>query len=208
MNSSNKKTIKTKTNENNKNNKNEEIKEVELKKNKKVNKDIGSDENKNEIKNKEEKIKKLKKRVNDLQVKVDELNDKYLRSIAENRNMNLRLKKEYQQLLNYDGQKLAGDILPIVDDLNRAINIDKSGDDDQLRKGIEMIYKNINKVLKDHDIIEIKAKGKKFDPKFHQAIQTIPKVEGQEEDVVVNVLQKGYMFKDRVLRPAMVVVSQ
>lgn len=145
----------------------------------------------------------------DLQKQLDEANDKYLRAIAENRNMNERFKKERQQLLKYDGQKLAKDVLPVIDNLERALATevnDESGA--QLKKGIQMVYDNLNKALKDHNIIEIKAEGEKFDPNFHQAVQTAPAAEGQKADMVVAVLQKGYQLKDRVLRPAMVIVSQ
>ncbi len=148
-------------------------------------------------------------KIADLQKQLDETNDKYLRAIAENRNMNERFKKERQQLLKYDGQKLAKDILPIVDNLERALAtevIDENGA--QLKKGIQMVYDNLNKALKDHDIVEIKAAGQKFDPNFHQAVQTAPAKAGQDADMVVAVLQKGYQLKDRVLRPAMVIVSQ
>lgn len=148
-------------------------------------------------------------KITDLQKQLDETNDKYLRAIAENRNMNERFKKERQQLLKYDGQKLAKDILPIVDNLERALATEVSDENGaQLKKGIQMVYDNLNKALKDHDIVEIKAEGQKFDPNFHQAVQTTPAAEGQDTDMVVAVLQKGYQLKDRVLRPAMVIVSQ
>lgn len=148
-------------------------------------------------------------KIADLQKQLDETNDKYLRAIAENRNMNERFKKERQQLLKYDGQKLAKDILPIVDNLERALATEVSDENGaQLKKGIQMVYDNLNKALKDHDIVEIKAEGQKFNPNFHQAVQTAPAEEGQDADMVVAVLQKGYQLKDRVLRPAMVIVSQ
>ncbi len=160
-------------------------------------------------KTKQDELAAAQAKIADLQKQLDETNDKYLRAIAENRNMNERFKKERQQLLKYDGQKLAKDILPIVDNLERALATEVSDENGaQLKKGIQMVYDNLNKALKDHDIVEIKAAGQKFDPNFHQAVQTAPAEAGQDSDMVVAVLQKGYQLKDRVLRPAMVIVSQ
>ena len=151
-----------------------------------------------------------KQQLADLQKKYDEIEDKYLRAEAEMQNMTKRFKKEQAQLLKYEGQKLATDILPVMDNLNRALQaeIEDTDASNQLKRGVEMVAKDMEKALKDNEITKIDALGKPFDPTKHQAVKTVPVEDGQKADTVVEVYQDGYMLKDRVLRPAMVVVAQ
>ncbi|WP_246287362.1 nucleotide exchange factor GrpE [Lacticaseibacillus absianus] len=137
----------------------------------------------------------------------DDFEDKYLRAAAEISNMNNRFKKERAQLLKYDGQKLATAVLPVLDNLERALQTEVSDDGAQsLKKGVEMVYTHLDQALKDNAVTEIDASGK-FDPNLHQAVQAVPADADHAKDTVVSVLQKGYMLKDRVIRPAMVVVA-
>ncbi|MBW8013481.1 nucleotide exchange factor GrpE [Lactobacillus helveticus] len=152
---------------------------------------------------------KLAKEIADLKDKNKELEDKYLRSEAEIQNMQNRYSKERAQLIKYESQSLAKDILPAVDNLERALSVE--ADDDvskQLKKGVKMTLDSLTKALKDHGIVEIEAEGVKFDPTLHQAVQTVVAENDDQKDHVVQVLQKGYQYKDRTLRPAMVVVAQ
>lgn len=152
---------------------------------------------------------KLVKELADLKDKNKEFEDKYLRSEAEIQNMQNRYSKERAQLIKYESQSLAKDILPAVDNLERALSVE--ADDDvskQLKKGVKMTLDSLTKALKDHGIIEIEAEDVKFDPKLHQAVQTVAAENDDQKDHVVQVLQKGYQYKDRTLRPAMVVVAQ
>lgn len=137
----------------------------------------------------------------------DELSDKYIRAQAEIVNMRRRNEKEQASLLKYDGQKLAKAILPALDNLERALTVEAEHSE-QLLKGVEMVQKDLLKALKENDIAEIEADGQKFDPNLHQAVQTVPADHDHPADTVVKVFQKGYILKDRVLRPAMVVVAQ
>ena len=153
--------------------------------------------------------KKLESQVKDLQQQLDDKDDKYLRAEAEIQNMTTHFKKERAQLLKYDGQDLAKSVLPVLDNLKRALTIevhDENGQ--QLKKGIQMVHDHLINALKDHGITEIDADGKPFDPTLHQAVQTVPVEGDQKAETVVKVLQAGYQLKDRVLRPAMVVVAQ
>lgn len=151
----------------------------------------------------------LQKEIDALKAKNDTLEDQYLRAQAEIRNMSNRHKKEQEQLLKYDGQKLAKAVLPAVDNMERALEVEVSdAAGQQLKKGVEMVHQALNSALKDNEITEIEALGQKFDPKLHQAVQTVPKEPDQDSDTVVQVLQRGYLLKDRVLRPAMVIVAQ
>lgn len=144
-----------------------------------------------------------------LQKKADDFEDKYLRAEAEIQNMNNRFKKEQAQILKYDGQKLAKDILPVMDNLKRALEIqvdDESGQ--QLKKGIQMVHDHLSEALTKNGVKEIEALNQKFDPSIHQAVQSVAAEGDQQPDTVVTVLQAGYQLQDRVLRPAMVVVAQ
>ena len=134
----------------------------------------------------------LEQQIADLQTKYDEMEDKYLRAEAEMQNMTKRFKNEQAQLLKYEGQKLATEILPVMDNLNRALQIEVEDEASaQLKHGIEM-----------------EALNQPFDPTKHQAVKSVPVEKGQKAETVVEVYQDGYMLKDRVLRPAMVVVAQ
>ncbi|MBD5431697.1 MAG: nucleotide exchange factor GrpE [Lactobacillus sp.] len=151
----------------------------------------------------------LKAQIADLEDKNKYLEDKYLRSEAEIQNMQARYSKERAQLIKYESQNLAKDILPAIDNLERALNVD--ADDEaakQLKKGVQMTLDLLIKSLKDHGIEEIAAEGEKFDPTLHQAVQTVAAENDDQKDHVTQVLQKGYKYKDRTIRPAMVVVAQ
>ncbi|MCI1974962.1 MAG: nucleotide exchange factor GrpE [Limosilactobacillus sp.] len=154
-------------------------------------------------------VTKLEAQVKDLKQQLSDKDDQYLRAEAEIQNMTNHFKKERAQLLKYDGQDLAKSVLPVLDNLKRALTIDVHDENgQQLKKGIQMVHDHLISALKDHGIIEIEADGKPFDPTLHQAVQTVPVEGDQKADTVVKVLQAGYQLKDRVLRPAMVVVAQ
>ena len=151
----------------------------------------------------------LKAEVAALTQKNKDLEDKYLRSQAEIQNAQRRYSKERADLVKYESQRLGKDILSSVDNLERALQV--KADDEasrQLKKGIEMTLEGLVRALKDNGIEEIKADGEKFDPTLHQAVQSVPAENDDQKGHVVQVLQKGYVYKDRTLRPAMVVVAQ
>lgn len=155
------------------------------------------------------KVAALKEKITELENKSKELEDKYLRSEAEIQNMQARYSKERAQLIKYESQSLAKDVLPAMDNLERALAV--KADDEaskQLQKGVQMTLDLLVKSMKDHGITEIEAEGEKFDPTLHQAVQTVEAKNDDEKDHVVQVLQKGYQYKDRTLRPSMVVVAQ
>lgn len=151
----------------------------------------------------------LKAEVAALTQKNKDLEDKYLRSEAEIQNAQRRYSKERANLVKYESQRLGKDILASVDNLERALQV-KADDEasSQLKKGIEMTLEGLVRALKDNGIEEIKADGEKFDPTLHQAVQSVPAENDDQKGHVVQVLQKGYVYKDRTLRPAMVVVAQ
>ena len=116
----------------------------------------------------------LKAKVTELAEGAKQLEDKYLRSEAEIQNMQARYAKERAQLIKYESQSLAKDVLPAMDNLERALAV--KADDEaskQLKKGVQMTLDSLIKAMKDHGIVEIEAEGKKFDPNVHQAVQTV-----------------------------------
>ena len=152
---------------------------------------------------------KLQHNLTQLQKEKDDLEDKYLRSQAEMQNMQNRYNNERAQLIKYESQSLAKDVLPAMDNLERALatKVDDEASK-QLKKGVQMTLDSLVKAMKEHGISEITAEGVKFDPNLHQAVQTVEAENEDQKDHVVRVLQKGYLYKDRTLRPAMVVVAQ
>lgn len=145
----------------------------------------------------------------ELQAQLDEMEDKFLRTQAELANMRNRYQKERETLLRYRSQDLAKELFPAVDNLERALAIEVSDEQGaSLKKGIEMVLESLHHALKEAGITEIPALGQVFDPNRHQAVQTVPVAEGQQTDEIVQVLQKGYILYDRVLRPSMVIVAQ
>ncbi|TVV27286.1 nucleotide exchange factor GrpE [Weissella cibaria] len=142
-----------------------------------------------------------------MEAKVAEAEDKYLRAHAEMQNMQTRFAKEQAQAVKYASQKLAKSVLPALDNLERALQVE--ADDDaakQIKTGVEMVYKILASALEDNDIKAVGAEGEPFDPNFHQAIQSVPADEDHPADTIAQVLQKGYVLADRVIRPAMVAV--
>lgn len=144
-----------------------------------------------------------------LQQEVEKLNDQVYRLSAEISNIQKRNAKERQDAAKYRSQSLAQNLLNVIDNLERAIASPSESEEAQnLKKGVEMVYEGFLYALKEEGIEEIDALNQPFDPTLHHAVQTVPVEEGQEADHVVQVYQKGYKLKDRVLRPAMVIVSQ
>ena len=154
-------------------------------------------------------LKAAQEQIDQLTKEKDELEDKYLRAEAEMANMQTRYKKEQEQLLKYQSQRLATAVLPVIDNLNRALEIEVDDEASKnLKQGVEMVAKDLNKAFTDNEITKIESLGKKFNPTLHQAVKSVPAEDGQEPETIVEVFQDGYMLKDRVLRPAMVVVAQ
>lgn len=137
------------------------------------------------------------------QAKIDELENKHLRAVAEMQNIQRRGQEERQLLQKYRSQDLGKAILPSLDNLERALAVEGLTDD--VKKGLEMVQESLIHALKEEGIEEIDASGA-FDPNFHMAIQTQPADEDHPADTIAQVFQKGYKLHDRILRPAMVVV--
>lgn len=160
--------------------------------------------------NKKEEKKKNKDKLKKLEEKNKELEDSLLRSKAEFINYRKRLEEEQRRLMKYCNEDLIKQLLPILDNFERAIKMDDDNLNDEVSKflsGVKMIYCNFNNILKENGVVEIDGANKPFDPVYHEAIMT-DKKEGVEPGMVTEVLQKGYILKEKVIRPAMVKVSE
>lgn len=167
---------------------------------------------------KKKKVKEVKKKVNKpkvnkeskLQLENKELNEKILRLSAEMQNMRRRFDEEMARACKYDGEELVIKLLTIVDNFERAINLDDSNLTDELSKfleGFKMIYGNLKNILENMEIKEIDCLKQKFDPNTMEAVLTAHE-ENIEPGIVLDVLQKGYTYKDKVIRHSMVRVSE
>ena len=153
---------------------------------------------------------KLLAEIEDLKKKNDELMNKFLYSQAEFANFKKRKEQETANMLKYSNMDIARELLPVVDNFERAIKLDDSNLNDELSKfldGFKMIYSHLVELLHKFEVEEIDCLNKEFDPNFAQALMTV-KAEGVEPGIVVEVLQKGYMLKDKMIRPALVKVSE
>lgn len=136
--------------------------------------------------------------------------EKVLRAKAEVINYRRRSEEEQARMFKYANESVIKNILPIIDNFERAILMDDQNLTDEVSKflsGFKMIYADLTSILKSNDVKTIDALDKEFDANYHDAVLT-EKVDGKQPGIVVEVLQKGYILKDKVIRPAMVKVSE
>ena len=142
--------------------------------------------------------------------RIKELNEAVLRSQAELLNYKKRKDEETARILKYAEKDILEGFLPILDNFERAISMDDNNFGDETSKfleGFRMVYNQTRALLEKFEVKEIDCLGKEFDPSYAQAV-VVEKDEEKESGVVLEVLQKGYMYKDRVLRIAMVKVNE
>ena len=138
----------------------------------------------------------------------DELKDRFLRLAAETENYKKRSEREKSQFLKRANESLVKDLLPVLDNLERALDAAKAEDEGSaVVAGLGLIHQELWKVLERHGLTPVEAMGQAFDPEFHEAMMQQEDAD-QEENTVLAVMQKGYTFQDRLLRPAMVIVSK
>ncbi|ALS21283.1 MULTISPECIES: nucleotide exchange factor GrpE [Paenibacillus] len=143
----------------------------------------------------------------ELRKQVEDHQQRLLRAQADFDNYRRRTMKEKEEFAKYASLKLIEQLLPVVDNFERALAASKDNKDyDALAKGIEMIFRQLDGVLANEGLKPMEAVGTPFNPEYHQAIMQVESEE-HEEGIVVEEVQKGYMLKDKVLRPAMVKVS-
>jgi molecular chaperone GrpE len=144
--------------------------------------------------------------LDELRREKDSLQDRLLRTAAEFDNYRKRVERERRDLADFMKADILTEILPIVDNFERAMQV-PSADGDPLRKGVELIHKQMLDFLRKRGVTTIEALGADFDPNFHQAVihETSP---FHREGEVIEELQRGYMLGDKLLRPAMVKVAK
>lgn len=150
-----------------------------------------------------------KSKFKELEEKYETLNDKYMRLSAEYDNYRKRTLKERMELIKNAGEEILINFLPFIDNIERAkSSVDDAKDINAVKEGITLIHKNLADFLKERGITEIKSIGEVFDTDMHEAITKIPAPEKNLKGKVVDVIEKGYKMKDKVLRYAKVVVGE
>ena len=135
----------------------------------------------------------------------EDLNTRYMRLMADFQNFRRRTEKEKSDIYAFGNEKLVSDLLPVLDNFERALAAAPEGD--KFAEGMELIYKQMVDVLKKNKVEEIEAEGKVFDPNVHNAVMRQAK-EGAESDTIITVLQKGYTLNGKVVRPSTVIVAE
>ncbi len=153
-------------------------------------------------------LKEMETRLESVEQEAKEAHDRFLRVSAEFENYKKRSAREMDEFRKFANESLIREMLTVVDNLERALN--SSNNDNQtnshIAEGVDMTLKEILKVFEKFNVKPIEALGKPFDPNFHQAAMR-EETNERPENTVLNELEKGYMIHDRLLRPAMVVVS-
>ncbi|MCL6495954.1 MAG: nucleotide exchange factor GrpE [Ignavibacterium sp.] len=157
--------------------------------------------------NKEIKIEDLQKRIEELENESNEWKEKFLRKAAEFENYKRRTENDQLNLINYAAESFIKKILPIVDDFERSLeHINDSNDYEKLKEGVQLIYNKLVRVLDEQGVKKIEAVGKPFDVHYHEAL--MQKADNSvPAHTVLEELEKGYVYKDKVIRHSKVVVS-
>ena len=152
----------------------------------------------------------FRRQINELNNKVSSLQEALLRNQADLQNYKRRKDEETEKLMKYKNEELIKELLSVVDNFERAIKMDDHDLSDEVSKfleGFKLIYTNMINILNKYEVKEISADGVEFDPDYHHAVLT-EHDDSKPSGVVLEVLQKGYSYKDRVIRPAMVKVNE
>lgn len=152
---------------------------------------------------------KLQKELETATKTIEEQKDKYLRLSAEFDNYRKRTMKEKAELIKNGGEKTISAILPILDDMERALqNAAKTEDLDAIRQGIELISQKFHKVLEQEGLQKMEPIGEAFDTDYHEAVALVPAPNEEQKGKVLDCVQTGYKLNDKVIRHAKVVVAQ
>ncbi|EFK10509.1 co-chaperone GrpE [delta proteobacterium NaphS2] len=150
----------------------------------------------------------LIEKISEVQALADTNMDNYLRSQAEMENMKKRFQKEKQELVKYGNEILTKQLLPVADNLEKALDHSKDENSlEALREGVDLTLKGLISVLEKAGVEVVQAIGAPFDPNFHEAVSE-QMDDSAEPGTVLKELQKGYLLNDRLIRPAMVIVNK
>lgn len=177
-------------------------------------KEENTDKNKKNIfsrkKDKEKsKLQEKEAEIEQLKAEKAELNDRFLRLFSEFDNYKKRVSKEKLDLIATASEKVIVSLLPIIDDFERAIAANEKVEDiNAIKEGFNLIYNKLVQTMKRFDVEEIQAKGEEFNTDFHEAVTHFPAQNEEDKGKVIDVTEKGYKLKDKVIRYAKVVVGQ
>jgi molecular chaperone GrpE len=133
-----------------------------------------------------------------------DVQDRLMRALAEFDNARKRQERERSEFLQFASMETLRSLLPVLDDFERALKVETA--DTDYAKGIELIYQRLSETLKKMGLEPIETDGKRFDPNLHQAVERVP-TEDAEDQAILGEFQRGYNFKGKLLRPAMVRVA-
>ena len=142
----------------------------------------------------------------DCEEKLKEAEDRYLRTYAEFENIKKRMEKEKVQAIDYAQEKFAKDLLPVLDSLELALRTEDASAFEQLKEGVRLTMENLQKVFERHGISQL-AHEEGFDPNYHEAVMQVDSPD-HEDNAIVQVMQQGYAYKERVLRPSLVSICK
>jgi molecular chaperone GrpE len=149
----------------------------------------------------------LETRLERLTLENEQGQDRYVRLMADFENYRKRIAKEKADLIQYGNETLLKDLLPIIDNMERILAYSlKEGDWKEFRKGVELVLTEVHKTLSRHGVEPLHALGKAFDPNLHEAMQRV-ETDQTRPDTVLEVFQKGYLYRERLLRPSLVAVA-
>ena len=155
------------------------------------------------------KVQELEAELEKLKAEKAELNDRFLRLFSEFDNYKKRVSKEKLDLISTASEKVIVNLLPVIDDFERAIAANEKADNiDSIKEGFNLIYNKLLQMMKRFDVEEIQAKGEEFNTDFHEAVTHFPAQNEEDKGKVIDVTEKGYKLKDKVIRYAKVVVGQ
>lgn len=151
---------------------------------------------------------KLKEELAESNRKFEELQDKYMRQVAEFSNFKKRTAKEKLEIRESVKASMLHDFLPVIDDIDRAMEHLETADVEATKEGVKLIYQKFMDYLKSQDLTEIQALGEDFNTDFHEAVTQFPVEDEAKKGKVIDVIQKGYKINDKVVRYSKVVVGQ
>lgn len=153
-------------------------------------------------------LEKSDEKITELEIQVNEMKDKYLRKVAEFENYKRRSEGDQLNLITYGAESFIIKILPVIDDLERSLqHIDSANDADTVKKGITLVYEKLLKVLDEQGVKKMESVGKPFNVDYHDALMQ-RKEDTAQPHTVLEEVEPGYIYRDKVIRHAKVIVSE
>ncbi len=171
--------------------------------------ELQTGEEQEELKDQETELQTEEDKLAALEERLKESENKYLRLAAEFDNYRKRTLREKAELTKFGAETILGGLLPVVDDFDRAVeSMNNTSDTEAIKKGVELIHVKFREFLKQKGVKEIQALGNEFDTDLHEAVTKIPVTSKKDKGKIVDVIEKGYLLHDKVIRYAKVVVGE